>query len=356
MSRAHTVVKVFATSSMGDQGAIVAAELKKLIEAESSEHEVVVGHHKVSRFSNDNLEVQVENVRDHIAFVFHTQAPPVADGVVELLATLDAINNAHPRQTYVAFPYMPYSRSDRKDKPRISVMGQRLPEILNQVLRVRRVLLFEPHNAHIKQYFNPTADEVPAVPLLVDHIRSVIMAGQSREDFTLVFADAGAAKRFEEVPAILGIDPTYIYKYRPDNSEAPQIKGIAGKFEGRHCIVLDDEVLTGGTVFKDAELLKSKGALTVKVLAVHGILADKRLNDRELMERFDQSPVDEFVLTDTVPLAHKVALAPRKFTILPIAPLLAEASMRLILGHSLSELHSLDAHPAHRRGSAVTRA
>lgn len=220
-------------------------------------------------------------------------------------------------------------------------MGQRLPEILNEVLRVRRVLLMEPHNAHIKQYFNPTADEVPVVPLLVDHIQHSLIKKFSPDDCTLVFADAGAAKRFEEVPAKLGIDPTYMYKYRADNSESPSVKGIAGKVEGRHCFILDDEVLTGNTVFKDAELLKSKGAASVRVLAVHGILADKTLSPDALMKRFDDSPVDEFVFTDTVPLADKVALAPGKFTILPIAPLLAEASARLVLGHSLSELHRL---------------
>ena len=341
MSKAQTIVKVFATSGMGALAGQVESEMRTKVAERSTTYRVEHGGHVVSLFSNENIEVQVDNVRDHVALVLHTQTPPVNHGLIELLAMLDAINNAHPRQTFVAFPYMPYSRSDRKNKPRISVMGQRLPEILNMVLGVRRVLLFEPHTAHIKQYFIPTADEVPVVPLLVKHIKEAFLTKWAPEDCTLVFADAGAAKRFEDIPAILRIDPTYIYKSRSDNSESPTIKAIAGSVKGRHCFILDDEILTGNTVIKDAELLKDEGAASVRVLAVHGILADQKMSCEAMMSKFDQSPVDEFILTDSIPLADKVVLFPRKFTILPIAPLVGEACMRLILGESLSELHRL---------------
>lgn len=341
MSSAPTIVKVFATSGVDALGRQVEAEIRSRMASIGEELQVERGEHQLSRFSNENIEVQVDNVRDRIALVLHTQTPPVNDGVVELLAMLDAISNAHPRQTFLVFPYMPYSRSDRKNRPRISVMGQRLPEILNKVLGVNRVLLLEPHNGHIKQYFVPTADEVPIVPVLVRHIRDVYLTRWDPTECTLVFADAGAAKRFEEVPASLGVSPTYMYKTRSDNSESPTIKAIAGDVKNRHCFILDDEILTGNTVFKDADLLKAAGAASVRVLAVHGILADKRLSLQELMRKFDHSSVDEFVLTDSIPLAHKVALAPSKFTIIPIAPLVGEACARLILGESLSELHRL---------------
>lgn len=341
MSTGQTIVKLFGTSGATTLANQVESEMRTKFGARSSNYRVEHGNHVVSLFSNDNIEVQVDNVRDHVALVIHTQAPPVNQGVVELLAMLDAINNAHPRQTFVAFPYMPYSRSDRKNKPRISVMGQRLPEILNQVLGVRRVLLFEPHTAHIKQYFQPTADEVPVVPLLVRHIQEVFLKQFAPEDCTLVFADAGAAKRFEDVPSILGIDPSYIYKSRSDNSETAHVKAVAGRVKGRHCFILDDEILTGNTVIKDAELLKAEGAASVRVLAVHGIMCDQRLSVEALMAKLDGSVVDEFVLTDSIPLSEKVCLFPRKFTILPIAPLVGEACTRLILGQSLSELHRL---------------
>jgi ribose-phosphate pyrophosphokinase len=269
------------------------------------------------------------------------------------MALLDAVNNAHPRTTFVAFSYMPYCRSDRKNRPRISVMGQRLPEILNHVLGVRRVLLMEPHDPHIKQYFVPTADEVPGVPLLVENIRARFRNGLRSEDCVLVFADTGAARRFEEVPSALGIEPAYIHKVRLDHSESPTIKGVIGNVRGKHCILVDDEILTGGTVMKDAELLKVEGAASVRMFAVHGIFMDKNLTDEELMRRLGASCVDEFVVTDTVPVDGKAKMGGPKFTVVPVAPLLTDAIGRMITGESLSQLHRLQ-HPSEVPPYAMT--
>lgn len=334
-------MKVFATSGMEEMSAQVETELRARLD-EASEHYCVEScTHTVSTFSNENIEVQVDNVRDHVVVVLHTQIPPVSHHIIELLALLDAINNAHPRQTFVVFPYMPYSRSDRKNRPRISVMGQRLPEILNKVLNVRRVMLLEPHDPHIKQYFVPTADEVPALPLLVEYIRNVFLSSLKREDCAIVFADSSAAKRFEEVPSSLGVEPAYIYKSRLDHSESPTVKVVTGNVRGKHCFIVDDEILTGNTVLKDAAMLKAEGAATVRMLAVHGVLLDQKFTSQELIEKLADSPVDEFIVTDSVPLGEKVTLGRGKIRVIPIAPLLGEACKRLILGESLSELHRL---------------
>ncbi|MGV3618628.1 MAG: ribose-phosphate diphosphokinase [Fimbriimonas sp.] len=334
-----TPVKIFATTGTQALAREVTERLIPQLEPHEPGYSVSEGVVTVSRFSNENLEVQVDNVRDHVVVVLHTMVPPVNENLVQLLALLDAVNNAHPRQMVVVFPYMPYARSDRKNKPRISVMGQRLPEILNKVLGVRRVLLVEPHAPHLKQYFVPTADEVPGVPLLVEHIRETYLKDAKREDFVVVFADAGAAKRFEDVPTSLRLPQAYVHKVRADNNEQPTVRGLTGDVSGKHCLVVDDEILTGGTVLKDAALLKERGAASVRVLCVHGVLADQRLSDAELMRRLCDSAVDEFVVTDTIPLGEKATLASGKLRVIPVAPLLAEAIKRLILGESLSELH-----------------
>ena len=319
----------------------VEAQLRDRLCSEHDHYRVEPCKHTVSTFSNQNIEVQVDNVRDHIVVVLHTQTPPVSDHIVELLALLDAINNAHPRQTFVVFPYMPYSRSDRKNRPRISVMGQRLPEILNKVLNVRRVMLLEPHDPHIKQYFVPTADEVPALPMLVEYIRNEYLTTLKREDCAIVFADSSAAKRFEQVPSSLGIEPAYIYKSRTDHSESPTVKVVTGNIRGKHCFLVDDEILTGNTVLKDAAMLKQEGAATVRMLAVHGVLCDKTLTTEQLMAKLVASPVDEFVVTDSIPLDDKVSYSQGKLKVIPIAPLIGEVCKRLILGESLSQLHRL---------------
>ncbi|MCW5943177.1 MAG: ribose-phosphate pyrophosphokinase [Fimbriimonadaceae bacterium] len=336
----RTTVKVFATTGMDDLGKGVENEMRCRL-ADHPDYAVEAGELSVSKFSNENIEVQISNVRDHLVLVLHTQVPPVSDGLIQLFALLDAINNAHPRQVFLVFPYMPYSRSDRKNRPRISVMGQRLPEILNRVLGVHRVMLLAPHDPHIKQYFIPTADEVPVLPMLVDFIRREYLSRWAREDCAIVFADSAAAKRFEEVPSVLGLDPAYIYKSRIDHSESPTVKAITGRVDGRHCFIVDDEILTGNTVMRDAAILKEQGAASVHVLGVHGVLADQRLSVEELMAKLSESDVDEFVVTDSIPLGDKVRLMNGKLTVIPIAPLLGETCKRLILGESLSVLHRM---------------
>lgn len=338
----RTHVKIFGTSGTSALAGQVATDLMGRLEHQEGGFCVERGEIRVSRFSNENIEVQVDNVRDHIVVVIHTQVPPVSDGLVELMALLDAVNNAHPRQTFLVFPYMPYARSDRKNQPRISVLGQRLPEILNKVLGVRRVLLVEPHDPHVKQYFVPTADELPGTPLIVEHIRKSLFQKCSAEDCVLVFADAGAAKRYEELPFSLGMHRAYIHKSRTDHSESPQVRALTGEVQGKHCILIDDEILTGNTVLKDAHLLKEAGAATVRMYATHGVFMDQKLSIEDLMKKLADSPVDEFVVTDTIPVEHKAAMYPSCITVLPVAPYLGEAVKRMILGESLSVLHKIN--------------
>lgn len=338
-----TPVKIFATTGTEELAKTATEYLREALADHEPGFNVSLGETRISRFSNENLEVQVDNVRDHVVVVLHTMVPPVNENLVQLLALLDAINNAHPRQTVVVFPYMPYARSDRKNRPRISVMGQRLAEILNKVLGVRRVLLIEPHAPHLKQYFVPTADEVPGVPLLVDHIEKNWLCTGDRSDHVIVFADAGAAKRFEDVPVALHLAQAYVHKVRTDNSEQPTVRGLTGEVKGKHCLVVDDEILTGNTVLKDAALLKEQGAASVRVMCVHGVLADQRLGTEELMDKLCNGAVDEYVVTDTIPVADKAALSNGKLTVISVAPLLGEAIKRLILGESISELHRMDA-------------
>jgi ribose-phosphate pyrophosphokinase len=336
-----TPVKLFATSGSEHLAGQIFQFLKPGLQEAGMDLER--GELKVRKFSNENLEVQVDNVRDHIVVVLHTMCPPVNENLIELMALLDAVNNAHPRSIFLVFPCMPYARSDRKNQPRISVMGQRLPEILNKVLGVRRVLLVEPHDPHIKQYFVPTADEVPGVPLLVENIRKRLDRTWDPADCVVVFADTGAARRFEQVPIVLGLEPAYIHKVRLDHSESPTLKGVIGNIKNKHCLLVDDEILTGNTVLKDAALLKSQGASSVHMFAVHGIFSDRNLTMEQLMTKLAESEVDEFVVTDTVPVIEKATIGGPKFTVVPVAPLLGDAVKRMILGESISELHRV--HP-----------
>ena len=82
---------------------------------------LALGCSSLVRFSNENMLVQIEeNVREADVFVVQPSCPPVSDGLVELLITLDALKHASAGRITAVLPYFPYARSDKKDRPRIS--------------------------------------------------------------------------------------------------------------------------------------------------------------------------------------------------------------------------------------------
>ncbi|OGZ17546.1 MAG: hypothetical protein A2Z78_02035 [Candidatus Nealsonbacteria bacterium RBG_13_36_15] len=347
-------VKVFATSGSNGLATRICESLQfRLPSGIQPGGRLTLAQHEVTTFSNENSVVQVENVRDHFVVVIHTQVPPVSEGLIELLNLLDAIKNAKSETILLVFPYMPYSRSDQKNRPRISAMGVLLPRILTASPLggrggVENILLLDAHDPHLKHYFDPAADEVTAIYLLVDFLQREVFSVRPKENSVVVFSDAGAVKRYATIPHILSLPEAYIAKERPDDKESPTLKRVVGKVRDRDCMLFDDEILSGGTILGDAELLLSEGARSVIALVVHPILADKNLvSTNELIQKLERSPIEQFVVTDSVPISHKLGNA-KKFTVISVAGLLAEAIKRAILGQSLTELYKPEAVPFYR--------
>jgi len=334
-------VKVFSTTGSEVLASEVCESLKpRLPDQLIPGRELVLSRSNVQRFSNQNIQVQVDNVRGHFVVVIHTQVPPVNDGLIELFALLDAINNARPADVLLVFPYMPYVRSDRKNKPRISTMAHRLAHILSVSFEIKRVILLDPHDSHIKHYFNPVADEISAIYLMINYLEREFFNTVHKKDSVVVFSDPGSATRYKTVAYLLGLPTAYVEKDRPDDSEKPKFSKIVGDVKGKHCLLIDDEILTGSTAIGDAEILKSEGAVSVSMLAVHPILRDKELTQAQLIEKLDRSLIERFIVTNSIP--QEPGIFSSRFTVLSIAPFLGEAIKRSIVGQSLTELHKLE--------------
>jgi len=340
-----TTVKFFWTSGSGEVGEAVAKELEGIFKSHSGEsvYEFERGKHSVTYFSNENPEVQItENARGCRAVVLHTQTSPVAQGTLEFIALLQAMQDAHVKNPLVVFPYMPYSRSDRKNKSRISTMGKAFLSIL-KIFGIEDVLLCDPHDAHLKHYLTPTADEISAKYLFTEYIKDFILREKlGKKDCVIVYADAGSFKRYDTIAHILHLPSVVIDKDRPDNSEDPDIKRLSGDVDGKICFIIDDEILTGGTSIKDSEMLKRKGAKKVFVCAIHPIFMDKNLGDEMFAARLEESCIDRFIVGNTVPIRKKIQKM-TKIEMVFMERFIAEAIYRLIVGKSLTELHNPDA-------------
>jgi len=335
------IVKMFATSGSEK----IASDICKSLALRLPSHlqpdqGLALSQHKVSRFHNDEILVQVDNVRGKYGVIIHTEVPPVNDHLIELKALIDAIVNAHPKDLLLVFPYYPYGRADRKNKPRVSTMGQVLAEeITNQ--GVKRVMILDPHAQHIKHFFKPTADDITSMYLFISYLRREFFPTYPMEECILVFADAGSAKRYEDFAGLAGLRPAFIYKYRPDSNGDAEVSDVIGDVRNKIAILIDDEILTGNTAIKDAEVLVNAGAGRVVMIATHGVLNHTEIGPAGVIKRLVDSPIDQFIITDSIPLPQ-LALTSPKFKVISVAHLIAEAIKRTVEDDSLTALRSVD--------------
>jgi len=114
----------------------------------------------------------------------------------------------------------------------------------------------------------------------------------------------------------------------PDATETLE---MVGDVEGRVAVIVDDMISTGGTLNEAANLLSQRGAAAIHVAAVHGIFAG------DALDHLKSSPIDRLFVTDTLPLP---AAGANRVEVITVAPLLAEAIMRIHKGLSVSALFS----------------
>jgi ribose-phosphate pyrophosphokinase len=286
-----------------------------------------LGNSRTHRFSNENLKVRIDdNVRDADVFVIQPSCPPVSDGLVELLIMIDALRGASAARITAVCPYFPYVRSDKKDEPRISITARLVADLL-ETAGANRIITVDLHSPQIQGFFRIPADQLTAVPLLVDYFR----LRPDLVDHVVVAPDAGEVKDAARHAKRLGVPLAIVDKRRFGDEEQARAVHLVGDVRGKRAIIVDDEIATGGTVAQAAQFLMAEGARDVSVAAVHPVLSGNA------MQRLRGAGFTEIVVTDTIPLP------PEKqdpiITVLPTSRLLAEAISRVHDGRSISELY-----------------
>ena len=279
----------------------------------------------VVKFSNENLMVQLnENVRGADVFVVQTAAPPVNEGIIELLITIDALKSASAGRVTAVLPYFPYARSDKKDRPRISVAARLMADLI-QTSGADRVLTMDLHSPQIQGFFHIQVDHLEAATTICDYL-----ARRDLREYVLVAADAGEAKGLGRYANRLKLPMAIIDKRRYGDDEKPHVQHLIGDVKEKNALLIDDEVATAGTLVQAATFLKKQGALRVMSVATHPVLSGSavdRLNSCKDLE--------EVVFCDTIPIGGKDV---NSATFLSVAPLFAEAIRRIHYGESVSAL------------------
>jgi ribose-phosphate pyrophosphokinase len=243
---------------------------------------------------------------------------------MELLITIDALKHASAGRITAVTPLYPYARSDKKDEPRISISARLVADLL-MAAGADRVLTMNLHAPQIAGFFRIPVDQLDARPLLTSHFEQV-----HSEKFAVVAPDAGATKWVSRVAASLKAPLAIFDKRRAADDESAEVEHLIGKVEGYDVLVLDDEVLSGGSMVSVVNALKRNGALDVYLACVHPAFSGNAT------DRLGQVGIKELAVTDTIPIPPEKM---RPFIkVISVAPLFAQAIKRIHSGDSVSTL------------------
>jgi ribose-phosphate pyrophosphokinase len=170
---------------------------------------------RVVKFSNENIMVQIEeNVREADVFVIQPSCHPVSDGIIELLITIDALKHASAGRITAVVPYLPYARSDKKDRPRISITARLMADLM-ETAGAHRVITMDLHSPQVQGFFRIPVDQLIAAPIICDYLA----ANRNLENYVLVAGDAGEAKELGRYANRLNLPMAIVDKRRDGDDD-----------------------------------------------------------------------------------------------------------------------------------------
>jgi ribose-phosphate pyrophosphokinase len=286
---------------------------------------VVLGGAKVDRFPDGEKVIKLEDdVRGRDCFVVQSTCEPVDEHLVELLIYLDCLRRASAERITAVIPYFGYARQDRKDEGRVPITAKLVANLITTA-GADRVLAIDLHAAQVQGFFDIPVDHLTGELVLSKYFRD-----KKISDLTVVSPDVGNMRIASRYASHLGGELAIVHKRRVSGGEAVA-QEIIGEVEGRNILMCDDIIATAGTVCSAARLVKERGAEKIYVGATHGVLAEKAI------EQLTKAPIEEVVITDTIPLGKKVTKG-ENFKVLTVSEMLGEAIKRIHRDESVSSL------------------
>ena len=289
-----------------------------------------LGKSEVSTFSDGEITVSLfESVRGSDCFIIQSTCAPVNNNIMEMLIMIDAMKRASAARITAVIPYFGYARQDRKAKARDPISAKLVADLITTA-GADRVLTMDLHVPQIQGFFNIPVDHLLGAPVLSNYLKDRI--GDNVDEYVAVSPDLGSVTRARTFATRLGC-PLAIVDKRRQKANVSEVMNIIGDVRGKKVILIDDMVDTAGTLCNSAQALIDKGGATeVIACATHGVLSGPAI------ERLQNSCIKELILLDTIPLPPEKAIP--KITLLPVAPLFAEAIERIYEDKPVSTMYT----------------
>lgn len=296
----------------------------RLAEAIARSIGIKLGDAEMRRFSDGEIHIRLnESVRGSDVFVVQSTSQPVNEHLMELLVMVDALKRASAKTINVVVPYYGYARQDRKARSRDPITAKLVANLI-ETAGAHRVIAMDLHAMQIQGFFDIPVDHLLGVPILGDYFKSKGLLAP-----IVVSPDHGGVVRARRLADELQAPLAIIDKRRPEPNVV-EVMNIIGDVSGRTAILIDDIIDTAGTICLASQALKEAGARELYACCTHPVLSGQAL------ARLEASPITEVVVTDTIPLRDPSAST--KVRVLSVAPLIAEAIVRIHEQQSISKL------------------
>ncbi len=283
-------------------------------------------------FPNENIWIRLhESVRGQDVYLIQNTSRPVHRNLMELLIMLQTLRLDSASRVTAVIPHLSYTRSDKKDKPRVPITARLIADMI-EIAGADRYMTMDMHAGQIQGFFSIPGDVLTAFHILKEHLRKFL---PNMKDPVVLTVDLGFAKKGRNLAAELDIPIAFIEKRRRAKENSAEALSLIGDTEGKDVIIVDDEVDTGGSMAEAAFLAKKNGARGIYSVFVHPVFSDSAV------EKLSASPITHLITTNTVPLPPeglKTLKKNRIVDILDISPLLGEVIRRAHEGRSVGEM------------------
>jgi ribose-phosphate pyrophosphokinase len=250
--------------------------------------------------------------------------PPVHRNIMELLIMIDTLKRDSAGRITAVFPYMAYARSDKKDQPRVPITARLVADMI-EVAGADRYMTVDLHAGQIQGFFSIPGDVLTAFHMLSDYFLN-----KNLSNTVVATADLGFAKKGRNFAVKLGVPLAFVEKRRSGEHARAQAHTVIGDVSGKSVILVDDEVLTGGSVSEAVDILLDHGAGDIYLSFTHALLTSGAI------EQLAKKQIKEIVTTNTLPISEEKRIP--NLTVLSVASLLGEVILRAHEGRSVGEL------------------
>jgi len=300
---------------------------RKLAEAICSILEIPLGHARIEKFPDGEIDVKIEeDIRGVDTFFVQSTCPPVNDNLMEALLFADAARRASAERITAVVPYYGYARKDRKDEGRVPISAKMVANCMVSA-GCDRVLTMDLHAAQIQGFFDIPVDHLYAAPVINEYFEK-LKTDKGIKNMTIVAPDVGRSKVARGYAKRLNAGLAIVDKRRVSGEET-EVMDMIGKVDGQVCVLIDDMIATGGSIVDAAKACMKFGAKEVYVACTHALFCGPAV------ERLKNAPIKECIVTDTVPVEGKEF---DTLKVLSVSKLLATAIRNIHFNESVSLL------------------